>query len=56
MESKVLTNLTRLEAYLASMQCAINKAQNGSDVEDMYFLEKLTKMAHCLGFDLKEQS
>ncbi len=52
MESKVKQNQTALRGYIASMQCAIDKAMRGSDAEDMYFVEKLEKMANRLGYDL----
>ena len=52
MESKVKQNQTALRGYIASMQRAIDKAMRGSDAEDMYFVEKLEKMANRLGYDL----
>ncbi len=52
MESKVKQNQTALRGYIVSMQCAVDKATEGSDVEDMYFIEKLEKMANRLGYDL----
>ncbi|KKN48404.1 hypothetical protein LCGC14_0653510 [marine sediment metagenome] len=50
--STVRANVDVLSAYLQSMQCAIGKAKRGSDVEDMYFIEKLEKMANRLGYNL----
>jgi len=50
--SKVKKMQTALRDYIASMQCAIDKAMRGSDCEDMYFVEKLEKMANRLGYDL----
>ena len=50
--SKVKQNQTALRGYIASMSCAIDKAMRGSIVEDMYFIEKLEKMANRLGYNL----
>ncbi len=55
MTSKVKQNQTALRGYIASMSCAIDKAMRGSDYEDMYFVEKLKKMANRLGYDLIKQ-
>ncbi len=55
MTSKVKQNQTALRGYIASMSCAIDKAMRGSDCEDMYFVEKLEKMANRLGYDLIKQ-
>lgn len=52
MKSKVKENISYLSACIESMRCAVGKANNGSDVEDMYFIEKLEKMANRLGYDL----
>ncbi|KKK58655.1 hypothetical protein LCGC14_3042250 [marine sediment metagenome] len=52
MKSKVKANSGMLTVYIRSMQCAVDKAVRGSDVEDMYFVEKLEKMANRLGYDL----
>ena len=54
--SKVKENRGRLSGYLASMRCAVDKAKNGSDAEDGYFLEKLEKAANCLGYGLTKQT
>jgi hypothetical protein len=35
------------------MGCALKKADDGSDVEDGYFVEKLEKTARRMGYDLK---
>jgi len=51
-QSKVKNSIHALELYMASMNCAINKAKSGSDCEDGYFLEKLEKMCNRLGYDL----
>jgi hypothetical protein len=45
-------NITALESYIVSMNCAIEKAKNGSTCEKMYFVEKLERMCNRLGFDL----
>ncbi len=50
--STVRANTTALSAYIQSMLCAVGKAKRGSDAEDMYFIEKLEKMANHLGYDL----
>jgi len=50
--NKVKANVAALSSCLESMFCAVNKAKRGSDVEDMYFVEKLEKMANRLGYDL----
>lgn len=52
MKSKVKNNVFALSEYIQSMLCAVGKAQRGSDCEDMYFIEKLEKMANRLGYDL----
>jgi hypothetical protein len=54
--SKVLENVVGLDSFNLSMRCAIDKAMHGSDVEDAYFLEKLEKTAHTMGYDLVKQS
>jgi len=54
MNSKVKENAVALRAYLQSMDYAISKAENGSEVEDGYFMEKLEKMADCFGYILIE--
>jgi hypothetical protein len=51
-QSKVKDELVALQSYLVSMRCALDKAENGSAVEDMYFLEKLEKAANRMGYDL----
>ena len=50
--STVRANTTALSAFMRSMEYAILKAKNGSDAEDMYFIEKLEKIANRLGYDL----
>ncbi len=50
--SKVKANVAALSSYLESMRCAVGKAERGSDAEDMYFIEKLEKIANRLGYDL----
>ena len=54
-ESKVLENLTALQDYLCSMTCALDKAENGSPVEDSYFLEKLGRAANRMGYKLVKE-
>jgi hypothetical protein len=51
--SKVLENLEALKDFHRSMGCALTKATMGSPCEDGYFLEKLEKTAHRMGFELK---
>ncbi len=53
--STVRANVDALSAYIKSMLCAVGKAERGSDVEDMYFVEKLEKTANRLGYDLIKQ-
>ncbi len=50
--STVRANVDALSAYIQSMLCAVGKAKRGSDAEDMYFVEKLEKIANRLGYDL----
>jgi len=54
-QSKVKNNTTALKSYIASMDCAIDKAISGSDCEDGYFIEKLERMANRLGYNLVEK-
>ena len=49
---KVENNIQALEYYIGSMECAISKAKQRSAVESEYFLEKLSNMAHRLGYNL----
>lgn len=49
----VAANVDRLTEYNRSMAIALDKAENGSDAEDMYFTEKLAKTAKLLGYELK---
>ena len=56
---KVENNIQALEYYIqtleyciGSMECAISKAKQRSAVENDYFLEKLSNMAHRLGYNL----
>ncbi len=53
--SKVKDNITALKSYIASMDCAIDKAESGSDCEDGYFIEKMERMANRLGYNLTEK-
>jgi hypothetical protein len=48
----VADNVEKLTDYNRSMAVALGKASRGSTVEDMYFIEKLSKTAHALGFVL----
>ena len=53
--SKVKTNVVALSSYLRSMQRAVGKAERGSEVEDIYFVEKLERAADRLGYRLVEK-
>jgi len=55
-QSKVKNNITALKSYISSMNCGIDKAEKGSEVEDGYFLEKLERMANRLGYNLVEKT
>lgn len=48
----VSCNVETLISLNRSMAVALDKAENGSCVEDMYFLEKLQKTAKQLGYTL----
>lgn len=48
----VAANVETLISHNRSMAIALDKAENGSQVEDMYFLEKLEKSAILLGYKL----
>ena len=50
----VVANIDLLMCYSKSMAVALAKAKNGSQAEDMYFLEKLEKTAKLLGYTLTE--
>ena len=52
--SKVKDNVAYLKSMNQSMWCALLKAENGSTVEDGYFMEKLEKSASCMGYELKK--
>ena len=52
MDSKVKDSVEQLKSFNASMKCAISKAENGSNAEDGYFMEKLEKTVNLMGFDL----
>ena len=49
----VAANVQQLEGWNRSMAGALERAANGSDAEDMYFIEKLEKTANAIGFELK---
>ena len=51
-ESKILKNIDYFKQLHTSMDCALHKAENGSPVEDGYYLEKLSKAAAVFGFKL----
>ena len=48
----VAANVDRLIEHNRSMAVALERAENGSDVETMYFLERLEKSANLLGYKL----
>ena len=48
----VAANVDRLTEYNRSMAIALERAESGSAIEDMYFLEKLEKTANLLGYAL----
>ena len=50
--SRVRNNKTALRSYIESMLCALDKADNGSNCEDSYFVEKLERMAARLNYSL----
>ena len=52
----VKNNITALKSYIASMNCAIEKAESGSDCEDGYLIEKLERMCNRLGYNLTEKT
>lgn len=54
--SKVRENLVALTTYIQAMNCALDKADAGSNCEDMYFTEKLEKMASRLGYNLVKKT
>ena len=54
--NEITANVDLLMCYAKSMQVALAKAKNGSTVEDTYFLEKLQKTAHTLGYNLVKQN
>lgn len=52
MKSRVKENLVSLQLYHRSMTVALDKAERDSEVEDMYFLEKLIRTANCMGYKM----
>jgi hypothetical protein len=52
MERTVAANVAQLIGWNRSMAVALGKAERGSQAEDMYFIEKLERTAHALGFVL----
>lgn len=48
----VAANVQPLIIWNRSMAVALEKAENGSEVEDMYFIEKLRCSAALLGYSL----
>ena len=48
----VAANVDALIGFNRSMAVALDKAERGSSVEDMYFIEKLQKTAERLGYKL----
>lgn len=55
MDKTINYNVGALTDYNRSMRVALQKAYNGSTVEDDYFLEKLEKTANQLGYKLVKQ-
>ena len=51
-QNKVAYNVQNLIGFNRSMAVALDKAENGSECEDMYFIEKLRKPAEALGYKL----
>ncbi len=50
----IAANVNMLIGHNRSMAVALEKAENGSAVEDMYFIEKLRKTAKLLGYKLEK--
>ena len=50
--SKARENSQALSSYLDSLCCGVDKALRGSDCEDMYIMEKLSKFAARMGYKL----
>lgn len=48
----VAANVQRLIGWNRSMAVALERAENGSPVEDAYFIEKLEKSVNAIGFVL----
>lgn len=48
----IVENVEILTNWNHSMAVALKKAGNGSNAEDMYFIEKLRNSAAVLGFSL----
>lgn len=48
-------NVEALIGFNRSMALALENAEDGSKVEDAYFIEKLKKTANRLGYDLIER-
>ena len=46
----VAANVEKLIDWNRSMAVALERAENGSEVEDQYFIEKLRKSAAVLGY------
>ena len=48
----VAANVQNLIDWNRSMAVALERAENGSEAEDSYFIEKLRKSAAVLGYSL----
>jgi hypothetical protein len=55
MDSKVIENLIALKQYHVSIGCGLAKASQGSEVEDMYVVEKLEAFARRMGYELTKK-
>ena len=51
--SKVQKQIEGLRELVLSLNVAIDKAENGSPVEDGYFIEKVGNLANRMGYDLQ---
>lgn len=48
----VAANVANLIAWNRSMAVALERAENGSNAEDAYYIEKLRKSAAALGYSM----
>lgn len=51
----VAANVQKLIDWNRSMAVALERAENGSEAEDSYFIEKLRKSAAVLGYSLNDE-